>query len=193
MKTNEVLQAANDAVTAVDQALSKFDKLRNDEKEIANAVEAAKQAESEILAGDQKESAKLKKLLEIRATAEIRLADEKKLKAEISAAEDEAIAIGSRANLWLGALRDALISARKARIGAQVKALFVDQARFEIDRLLSYSLAVREIDSLDVLLFATSNVPVSLASCRKVRANFDVLASAANSEPELEVIAGESW
>jgi hypothetical protein len=194
MKTTDVLQKASAAVSAVEQKLTELGKLTNDAKELADSIEAAKQSESEILASQQKESAKLKKLLELKTTVEIRLADEKKLKADIAASEEEVIALGSRANLWLGALRDALISARKQRIGGQVKSLFVPQAKFEIDRLLPYLLAVREIDSLDSLFFAAHKVELSLASCRKIRPTFDALRGMAESEPELvEVVAGADW
>jgi len=194
MTKNDVLTHADASVKLVEAKLSEVEKLTNDQKELADAIEAAKQSESEILAGDAKEESKVKSLLKVRAEIDVKQANLAKLKNEILATQAEAIALGGRAHQWLGSLRDWVIPARKNRLGSQIKALFPAAAHIEIDRLLNVALAVKEIDELDQLLFPASNVELSLASCRKVRSHFGVLARAANSEPELvEIIAGGNW
>jgi hypothetical protein len=194
MTKTDLLIHADASVKLVEASLSKIEKLTNDQKELADAIEAAKQSESEILASDAKEESKVKSLLKVRAEIDVKQANLAKLKNEILATQAETIALGGRANQWLGSLRDGVIPARKDRIGSQVKPLFPAAAHLEIDRLLNFALAVKEIDELDQLLFPASNVELSLASCRKVRSHYDVLAGAANSEPELvEIIASENW
>jgi hypothetical protein len=193
MQTDEVLQRTEAAVVAVESKLTELDKLHLQASKLADLIQQAHDSEAEILASDASESSKVNSLLRVRAQRDARSAGLTATRAEIGAVEQEVIALGAKASLWLGALKDALTAEAKARVGAQVKDLFIKQAHIELDRLLNYSLAVRAIDEMDPLFFISANVPISLASARKIRATFDTLAAAVKSVELSEVIAGETW
>jgi hypothetical protein len=192
MNKTEVLSKAADAISAVEQKLTALEKLNADTQAITESVETLKESESTILAGDQSEEQKVKSLLKLRAILDVKSAALEKAKSEAAALTSETIESGARCNLWLGAIRDSVVPFRKARIGAELKALFIPQAALEVDRLLDFSLAVRELAQVDALYFSANRMEQSLSSCRKLRGVFGILSGAAEAETELvEVIAGD--
>jgi hypothetical protein len=193
MKT-EVLTRAEAAVAAVERKLLTLNDLEKKAGELSEAIEGLVQEESELLASEQDEQSKIKALLKLRATADVKRSSVAKIRAEIGATTDEIRLLGGKAELFLGAIRDALLLNRKQRIGAEIKSHFVKNAWLEIDRLLSAANLVREIDEIPRLFFPANHMDTSIDSARKVRSQLDLLSSYVTVEPnEFEIIASESW
>jgi hypothetical protein len=183
MKTTEVLTRAEASVKLVEAKLAELKKLENDKQALAESIEETKQSEADILAGSQAEESKVKALLKVRTTLEVRQSNLAKLTSAIDAAKDDVRAAGDRANLFFGALYDALIVATRARLVEQLKAIFIPRAIPEIQKYLAYSIAVDQIEKQ----IGRSHTPA------QIRQAFDKLRALAESEENLEVITSESW
>src|SRR5258708_27789268 len=112
MKTNEVLTRAELAVKLVEERLTYLESLNAKTAELADALVQLNNDEADLLASDKPEKSKVKLLIELRATIDVKQADHAKLKTEIYDVTTESITAGNKVNLWLGALSDALITSR---------------------------------------------------------------------------------
>ena len=191
MKTNELLTRAELAVKLVEDRLTYLESLNTKTAELADVLVQLSNDEAELLASDKPEKAKVKSLLEVRATIDCKEADLEKVKAEIYDVTSESITAGNKVNLWLGALSDALITARIKRVTDQLEEIFLRAAMFEVRRFVGYSKVVQEVSSLDSLHLPTDRKN-AIAICRKLRPAFNKLSAAAKAEPEeFDIIAGD--
>ncbi len=191
MKTNELLTRAELAVKLVEDRLTYLESLNTKTAELADVLVQLNNDEADLLASDKPEKSKVKLLIELRATIDVKQADHAKLKTEIYDVTTESITAGNKVNLWLGALSDALITARTKRVTDQLEEIFLRAAMFEVRRFVGYSKVVQEVSSLDSLHLPTDRKN-AVAICRKLRPAFNKLSGAANTESaDLEVIAGD--
>src|SRR5260221_9553790 len=145
MKITDLLTRAELAVKLVEDRLTQLDSLNATTADLADALVQLNNDEADLLASDKPEKAKVKSLIELRATIDVKQSDLAKVKAEIGAVTDETIQAGNKVNLWLGALTDTFAAARTERVIAQLEAIFNKQAMFELKRFAPYAKEVREI------------------------------------------------
>lgn len=195
MNKETVLDRAEASVATVASKLSELDSLINDAQNLSEAIEALENDEADLLASDRPEAQKHKALLSLRASLDIKQANLDKLNKEISAVKSDVRILGNKANLFLGALFDALVVARRALVSEQLKALFVPQAQLELQRFLPYSAAVQEIEpGIERLQwFPVTQIENNVATARKVRATFDKLAELVEADENISIIVSESW
>ena len=195
MNKQTVLERAKAAVSAVDGLLTRLDKLTNDAQTLSASIAALQNDEADLLKSEATEEQKVKSLLKVRATIDVKSAALKKLQAEIGAVHDEVRVLGDKANLFVGAVHDALVASRRAKVSEHLKALFIAQAQLELQRFLPYSLAVHEIETgIDRLQwYPAAQADRNVSTARNVRSTFDQLATLAEAEENLEIIASESW
>src|SRR5260221_8923253 len=172
MKITELLTRAELAVKLVEERLSYLDSLNTKTAELADVLVQLNNDEADLLASDKPEKSKVKLLIELRATIDVKQADHAKLKTEIYDVTTESITAGNKVNLWLGALSDALITARTKRVTDQLEEIFLRAAMFEVRRFVGYSKVVQEVSRLDSLHLPTDRKN-AVAICRKLRPAFN--------------------
>jgi len=194
MKT-QILERAEASVAAVDNLLTKLDSLNNDQKTLSESIAASKANEADILASDAKEGPKINSLLRVRAELDVRSASLAKVGGEIAATQEELRIAGQKANLFLGALIDALTVARRERVTELLKGIFIERAIKELTSYLPYSLLLQEVEpGVERLQFyPVARVSDNVATARKVRPTFDALKSLVESEEHIELVVGAAW
>src|SRR4051812_26550636 len=173
----EVLEAANKAVQNVDSKLLELDELTNKADKLDGEITELTNAEKVLLASEKSEEAKLKEILRLRASVDIKSANLAKVRNEIAATQDELRALGTRADLFIGALYDAVLVSRRNRASDHLKALFIPAVQLELSRFVQYSFLVNELENGIGRLswFPAAQVERNVAEARKVRAVFDAL------------------
>jgi hypothetical protein len=133
--------------------------------------------------------------VEVRARRNVHVANLSKTKNNIGATEQEAIALGNRADYWLGAVRDALIVSRKARVMRELEATFSKRVLLELSGFVEFSLLVQQVESEGHgrFFWSAAQPEKSLDNCTKIRLLADHLIGLAKSEPEIEIIVSQSW
>jgi hypothetical protein len=191
MNKNEVLQRAAASVAAVESHLTRLDELTAQANELTSAIEELNQSEVSLLASDESNEKKLKKLLEVRAKLSIQQANLGKNRNAIDAATEDVKSAATTANLWTGSLIDALVPARKARILEQLRTIFDEQAILALEGCLDAALIVKEVAAAERFYWSEVN---GITDSRKIRATFDKLATYTEAEsPDFEIIAGDNW
>jgi hypothetical protein len=188
----QVLERAAASVKLVEAKLTELSKLTDDETELTEAIEALAQDESNILASDKADA---KKLLAVRANQDIQQAKLERLRNEVAATQEEAIALGIRASNWLHAIKDGLVASRSAAVEEDFRTKFVEAAILELKRFVAYSFSVREVESeVERFIFTANRPEAGLASCKKMSASLASLVAFAESGPEsLDFIVGANW
>jgi chromosome segregation ATPase len=195
MIKSQVLERAEAAVSTLDGLLTHLDKLTNDAQTLSSAIEALKVDENNALQSEAAEEQKIKSILRTRAAIDVKSASLKKLQNEIGAIQEDIRPVGDKANLFIGAIFDALVVSRRARVSLQLEAIFIHQAQLELQRFLPYSVAVHEIETGIGRLqgYIAAQVERNVDTARKVRPVFDQLAALAEAEEHLEVVTGADW
>jgi hypothetical protein len=188
MNKNEVLDAAEKAVQNVESKLSEIAELSAEATRLESEISKQAQAEAEILASDKSDESKVKKLLEVRARRDVHVANLSKTKNNIGATEQEAIALGNRADYWLGAVRDALIVSRKARVMRELEATFSKRVLLELSGFVEFSLLVQEVESEGHgrFFWSAAQPEKSLNNCTKIRLLADHLIGLQNRSRKLK-------
>jgi hypothetical protein len=168
MKSNEVLQKAEASVAAVEAKLEAHDQQAG----LTAAIEELKKDEQFILAGDDRN--RVKKLLEARAKLDVVEADSNKLKAEISAAQDEAIEAAISCHQVLCQARDEIIAARREQVKSELGKLFPRNVIDLMNSFIGYSTPVRNVWS-EHFTFLRDKPGKALALARKLRPLFQHL------------------
>jgi hypothetical protein len=195
MQTTEVLQKAAAAVAAVESKLAELDSLTANDKTQSEAIEAIQNDVANLLKSEATEEQKVKSLLKVRATLDVKNANLAKIRNEIGAAQEELRTVGDKAQLWIGALIDALVVARRNRVSEKLQKLFIPQSQLELKRFLPYSLLVHQIEpGIERLQwYPVAQAERNVATARKVRPTFDQLAKLVEAEEQIELIVGPNW
>jgi len=133
--TTEVLTKAEASIAAVDRLLIHLDQLNHDAQTLSESIATLQNDEAEILASDKAADKRLKPLLEVRAKLSLAEADLAKIRNEISALQSDLRTVGDKANLFVGALIDALTVARRNRVTELLKGIFIDRVIKELELL----------------------------------------------------------
>jgi hypothetical protein len=109
----KTIEQANNAVETVESRLTELDKLTVESIAIQGELADLDKNEAEVLASAEKEQSKLKQLLSLRATRDIKTASLAGLKADIENVEAATIQAGIDTSNPFGTLRDELIALRQ--------------------------------------------------------------------------------
>ena len=148
MKKLELIELTETSVATVEANLATLDSHITEAARLESEFSAQAQAESDLLASDKSDDAKVKKLLEIRARRDVQAANLPKTNSAIAVVKEETIEAAVGASHWLNSLRDGLLLARKERVGAEVQARLAGHLRVRLrGRCLSDSCRRRFVRS----------------------------------------------
>jgi hypothetical protein len=193
MNTSETFQHAHNAVEAVESKLASLDELQTQSAELTAGIEQLAKEESDTLAGNSSEESKVKALLKLRTTRDVKAASLATVKADIAATKDEITAAGVAAYRWTEAIVHGLAESRKSRVLEHLKTVFVKEAMSEVSRFLPYAIEVKTV--ADLQYWACWVKPDEcLENAGKIRGVFDKLTAFAGEESDdLDFIVSESW
>jgi hypothetical protein len=194
MESQLVITKASQAIQIVEEKLKALSGLEAQSKELFEAIEQLRHDESDLLASDADESSKVKSLLRIKATHQSKASNLAKAKSKIQTLTAELHEAGIKADRWLGAIRDGLSEARRARVLADAGAFFPKDAHLEVKRLLRFALLVKEVEEMDRPTWTTVRPELSVENCKKLRSSFDKMVEFINAEPvEPTFTVGDGW
>jgi len=188
-----VITATENSVKLVETKLEALDKLTNDEKALTESIAALQNDEANLLAGDQEEGAKLKALLKLRATTDIKKADRKKLEIEKETTFNELVHIALRSHGWLNAIDDILRAHRIESVTQKLSEIFPEKWFKQLQIHAKEATSVQELQR-DRAHFPPNRPDLSLHYARQTKLVWDKLRSELEKEEsEIEFPIPADW